>query len=672
MASFNFPDDFPTHDKVVNVKNHKSVISFDGTEYIVSFFLENADTVYELPNNDLIKFVWEDNLTTFKQTAMLTFKNKDGQNFRTVSAMLELFGEKCPDLTINNKKKDFVFKNDGTDVLHVKIMPIANDDNNTKKYPKYGSNILSHTFAIIEVTDTGVFSDKEVTLELEGIETHVLDQIPERDYVSGSCGYNRKSAIPKFTKYPPSNSNTILNKDTYSADYTSESIYNILWHAYKDYDGVNKTNLVDILPKMAGYAPDDYGLPIQKRTSYYFNHKDTTPQEDKDDAKIFNLFLADTSIISLNGKDKHTDSGVRFDRRRLIWDMGSVTRSYIHIEVPQNETNYITVKRLVNYHLSCGSYTTSSSGGIASSNSRVPSLDPAILHFERPRTESDRGLLTLRSYQSYFDSLYEYNSFQKKMGRGYMGKFSLQTMDNGNIISGFVDIVKGLANTVKNCGDITDITHNIDEIKDYRFDLLEPKDYKHYIRNIAVNFLKIPSTNILYTVESVANMIEDCYGVEIYNGFGKEKATFNIIPPPPDQKPLQRETIQETELCSVSIGRNKLIQTAILMNDMITFRVSGNTNRCAGRLFNIDLPRNLEEEYLSRLSGYYWAVSILHEFDFDGKNYTNSISGVKFYKIDNIHSNSATTTNSSSGSKSTTKQNNGSASSNNKNGKKPE
>lgn len=625
---FKFPTDFPQYSQVLTEKTNEHTAILNDQEYLVSVFLDNKfDPPVEIPVERLVSLTLEDNLIGFKQTGTLVFSNPNLAVQRTLSSVLGSIGVECTvDENDDIDVKDFTFRGEGMDFIHIKIMPILHDITQ----PELQSNIIMHTYCITDVNDGNeVLADKTTTLQLEGVESYIPTNFKLFDFKSGQVGSNPNTS-------PTSSTKNIKGDFADSVDKTGEVVYDILYKLYYKIFLDTGYDFRTLLPLVDNYVEPTFGqttpLPASDKTvqSSTLQPKDLVVNA-SELTNRFGKFRASTN-------SNQDGTLTRYDARDFdVWDFGH-EKSMVYTTMKDNENFSSLLKRLTDAH-------TSKYKGVNNLKGITPSkatdeFDPCILKLQRPKSETDTPSVSLRPFVSYFDMLGDIPNGVK--GMGYMDSFVFEApkeTDNTGL-----GMLKGMVLPIFSCTDAVESITSDDLVTNFSFTPLSQKDSAKFIRTHVTRYIKGDAYEINMVDGSFLNTkayISQNYLTKIIprRDINADRAfkSMNIIDPNGHKEDINNALTftspYQTRSSLVAFGRNRLIKTMLLLNDNISFTVKGEIKRESGQFFGVDLQEGSDDrdENYNRLLGVYWGTNVTHEFDFSGKKYTNTLTGVKSY-----------------------------------------
>jgi len=626
---FNFPSDFPKASFVAqhNTDDSPSICVFNGERYLVSIVLDNSKFHVEIPNRNIVNLSLKDNMIGFQQEGVLVFKNENMSIGRVLGQLASNL-DQCPDYDQvgGGILGDFTFKNDGFDLLHIKILPLGDGKVWDGVTRLQGSGLIQHTYMITEVKDGGEkFSSKTATLYFEGIETGILKSTNPFDYTSGLAGrggaaYN----ISGVTQYPRA---FPANKLSYTADKTGESVYEII---YESLNGLHTRSrgaydYRPLLPKVTNH------YPLNPKVGHAWHGMAAPPDMDVDDSELNNR-----RILVLPNNDGTPQANISNLTPSDVWDFGAKSSVFFTTQSVTTsgsmESHYNLVSRLTDIHTSGRTI-----------NNDI-SYDPCVLKYERPRNEKEMGKITLRPFLSYYDAVG--NMPDKILGEGYMGSVVIEAPD-GDKLAPSMAKVAGFLGAMVSCGNAKDTASTLEVVSDFSFEPMNHTDAGLFVRSHTVTHTPSGAGAVVrvYTEEGnftqtkkylsanyISKIIPMKYSkneifdiVNIYDVTGNRADIKNH---------LTFEAPCDTKSVVYSYGRNRLLKSMVLLNDVISFNIMGDIGREAGKFISVTMDgkgARTNDETIAKLLGMYLITTVVHEFKFDERTYTNDILGTKQY-----------------------------------------
>lgn len=627
---------FPT---VETASKDKNVYNFNGSDYLVSVFLDNRFDIYEVPMDKLVSIQIVDDMLGFNHTGTLKYKSLDFTTAKTFNAIVsKVAGDACKQAVVGDDAP-FHFNGTGSEMVHIKLQRIraTKDKSNVEKK----DDIIMNTYVVTDVVDSGnSFDHKQYTLEMVGIERHILEQYKLKDFVAGNSSRNMDNdTLSKLDEHPYGKG--YGDKLTYRADKTGEAIYHIMLLAYDRWSTETKcvVPFTDLLPpirtensdnrQLSGEGTkDSNGRPIKTTLLNLLSRAGTGGNTHAINYKIDVFDQTDQNIETT----QHSSFGTQYPRTKTptdFWDFGAED-SCLFTHFGKDVSAWEVVSTYLNMHTSSVLSTSSSQAGV-----NFNTHDPCILKMERPVMGGvRRGLVSLRPLSSYFKMAYHGNF----VSEGMMGNFKFNVVDNTG--TNF-DIIPRLLQPIL-CDDSKSPTKSIE---DFVFEPASPADAAKFFRTHTTDYTKgdfVTTNKIDGDFDNVKqyigiNYVKPIYGKKLRTG-AKWGDVVNIADSGLSNSPSNfiHNTYQNSPSISAQLaqGRNKAIFTFVFMNDSLSFTTDGSINRKSGEVFTAMPTVGVDpnDKILNRMNGSYLCSGITHNFEFEGSKYTNDIVGVRFFK----------------------------------------
>lgn len=585
--AFKFPDDFPSVAAVSKTKASDKAVTFNGQRYYFVAILDNGEDVIQLPNKYIDEFVLNDALLGFEQSGFISYRDPYLSVRQLFSFAEGIVGEDCLDVEDSKTYSNFSFSGGGKERLHIKMVPIPNEELNSEsekpinETPASGDWYLMQTFVITSIDDTpDRIASKRFTLNFIGIESYVVDNLTPDPMTLG--------------EFKAQSSNNTLEENK-----TGELMYMYISNALGAYSRQHNFETLNYLPVI------NYGTqgPNMELIESETKGKRNTWRKVKGEYK------------------KLTSDLNEYD----VWDFGD-DKSFHPNVLGQKETARTIINKCLDIH--CSSHKETSSSGINLN------LDPCILKLKRAKNENETPKITLRPLVSFFENFG--NLTDKEFGDEYMDTFYIEEPES--LSERLTGVIKGIFRAVNPCDD-DEGKLKITSQPVTRFELgpTQPSDAEKFFRSHFSRFMgpiKGKGENIKDGLfKNVVSYIGEKY-IKFFRKTKEDPVKLVNVRESENDQNLWFETSIPSSNALVALGRNKLIQTIIYLNDHITFRIQGSTHRQSGQFFSVDLPSGSDpdSDTLNKVLGVYWATDITHELDFSDNTYTNEVTGTKFYR----------------------------------------
>lgn len=328
------------------------------------------------------------------------------------------------------------------------------------------------------------------------------------------------------------------------------------------------------------------------------------------------------SFRDLDPSLKVTDGAIKEDSE--FWDNGAAKIFYT---APADATAYDSLMYILNKHVSSTS-TPDQTG--------TPLYDISLLMKERGPSETDIGQLTLRPLTSFFKKAgnaptepKEYqieHFFLQSYGDKESGSKMLRSPVNQED-SDVIDFTSSKYSTITNYRfvDICALTNTVDfsnkpvhsyDFKNRTFNI----EFKNNSVKTARNFMNKQYIEQLY--RNPKSDTDDIFLIEL----DKDKDKLNTRPvfSLHGDNPLLRQTD----------GIHRLLHTGLFQNTAINFRALGLTNREPGRFIAIDKTEGVEQgSFEDKFFGQWFVINVRHVIE--SEIYYNDITAIKLHRFQN-------------------------------------
>jgi len=547
---------------------------FNQLDYEVEIYLDNGVDQFPINSNAIISLDIEESLSNWLVGGTLSFLYDPEAGANAFSKVTGQVANATTNVNENSLKPFYVFRNDGSDLLRVRLIPKIQNKNNAAANSDLPDNIdkvmwtLSYLFSVYDAED--------------------VDKLPG---ITGSASATMKGLKLYFWDfwYQKMSTNTLEYSTGLSPLATTD----------QNTPGTNFYNSATIPTGMAIKEIIEQSLSDIKQTNNAQNSSTnwTTPYINYDPVG--------------SGKD---------------WDQGG---GEIFFTAPAESTAAECLDYVYSYHVS---------GDLdAGGTTNIP-RDFCILTKERGPTELDIGYFSLKPLASYYEKAgktetapgeYQYEHFylqtysdpnkrpgaKKQRGPTAIGnsnKVDMKLMKYNMITNyRFVDI-SALTNSQQFC--TTPV---------YSFNF-KNRQYK-------VEF----ETN---SVTTARTFIDNNYINNLYTSGGQGRAaeglflvTLNQDKQSKDIKPVYSLYGDNSVLRQAS-GLQKLLRTGIYQNACVHFRTLGLPFRRVGRFISIDKTEGVESSaYADKFYGQWFVIDIKHIFE--PGVYYNDITAVKINRF---------------------------------------
>jgi hypothetical protein len=550
---------------------------FNQLEYEVELYLDNGVDKFPINSNAIISLEIEESLSNWIIQGTLSFLYDPESGSNTFSKITGQRADATTNVNDTVNKPFYVFRNDGSDLLRIRMIPKLQSKDNAALNTDLPTDIdkvmwtLSYLFSVYDVED--------------------VDRLP------GASG---------------------------SASATMKGLKLYFWDSWFQ---KMSTNTIEYSTGLSPAAP-----PQSDSGSAFYNPgcipTGTAIKE------IFEQSLRD--IIKLNSNSNNIPPNPNEWKTPYInynpvgtgdeWDQGG---GNIFFTAPADTTAAECVDYVLNYHVS---------GALDSGGTDTTPRDFCILNKERGPSELDVGYLSLKPLASYYDKAgktadapgeYQYEHFyiqtysdsNKRPGAkkhrgptavGNSNKVDMKLMKYNMITNyRFVDI-SALTNSQNFC------TSPV-----YSFNF-KNRQYKVEFENNSVTtaraFMDNNYINNLYTEGGQGRAAEGLFLI-----------TLNQDKQSKDIKPVY-SLYGDNAVLRQADGLQKLLHTGIFQNACVHFRTLGLPFREPGRFISIDKTEGVESSaYADKFYGQWFVIDIKHSFE--PGVYYNDITAVKINRF---------------------------------------
>jgi hypothetical protein len=524
--------------------------------------------------NSIINLTIEDSLANWAVRGALTiFYTQEVEDALYNNSLVQYLNPENANIDAI-KNPGYNFRNDGYDLLRIRIAPKLNDENlpneSTLKITDPVHWSLSYLFSVYDVEDIDLppGAQNQASATLKCLKLYFWDSWYQKlisKVLEYSTGLSKESnALQDIQEGIVSNPGTI---------YTGQAIKEII----------------------------TLGLGGDGR------------QENYDSFSYTNLDPA----LKISGNPIKEDDG--------SWDTGAAKMFYT---APADATAYDSLMYILGKHVS--------STSVPVDPAKEPLHDISILFKERGPDDTDTGQLTLKPITSFFKEagnepnkpgkyqiehffLQSYGDSKKasKMLRAPIGEDNNDVIDFTSLKYStitnyrFVDI-SALTNTVEFCNKPV-----------YSF------DFKNRVFNIEFKNNSVKSARDFMNEQYIKQLyrnpksdLNDIFLIEL----NKEKENLNTKP--------AFSLYGDSPLLRQADGIHKLLYTGLFQNTAINFRALGLTNREPGRFIAIDKTEGVEQgSFEDKFFGQWFVINVRHIIE--SEIYYNDITAVKIHRFQN-------------------------------------
>ena len=573
-----------------NLQDHPNTIILNDQKYWLQVFFDDGENVKQIPNAFINDIEIKESLMHWETYVFVEYQDPYGLFTNLYNAAGKTLG--CDAI----EKSNYRFKGNNKEKLHIKFLPLP-DGNNSLSLSEFKPSVwhIQMDLIISGVANLGMGDDgSHIKLYCVDYQWNELKSKKMEEWNCGLEGGNKyRNEIIEPTEDLP-NPSGIENLKSYptkkqkqaKALKTGEGVYTCLKNA----------ELTDHLPMI------DEGRSREEKR----------------------LVLDESA---LQGEDGETLQPYE------VWDFGAEEhRVFLS---PNSDWVRLDFMEYFLYWHGSGEIAETSSGDGTSSDSNLPSLDPCFLTLERPQSENAIRKYNLKSLKHYFE-----NAGEDEPGKYHRENFFL-IQGEGLSINKALSIIRSPLQ--KACGENKNIgilTKDNTTVRNHRAQNTDGSDSRDYIRNHVVqwyNYEEKTHVNSLSTVEQIETYITDNY---LKYMFAQDKSKDSVmLGLNKDKKEIKDEKLVmsipiQTKYAATIAGRNKMLLAAILLNRCLDWKVSGSTNRQVGRFCGIDRYDSTEDSDADNaVLGQYFLINCTHKIELKKKQYSNDLTGVKFFSF---------------------------------------
>jgi hypothetical protein len=526
--------------------------------------------------NSIVNLTIEDSLANWAVRGSITlFYNPEVEDALFNNTLLQTLNSESPNIDIL-KSKGFNFRNDGYDLLRIRLVPKLNDSNttdiNTLNITDPVHWTLSYLFSIYDAEDIDLppGAQNQASATIKCLKLYFWDSWYQK-------------LISKVIQYSTANSpEANIEEETLNKAYNPGTIF-------------TGQAIKEILT---------LGLSNNSTSTEYSDFS----SQDKDPA----LKIAD-KLIKDNEEDK------------IFWDNGAAKIFYT---APAETTAYESLMYVYNKHVS--------STALANGENGTPVHDISLLVKERGPTATDIGLLTLRPLTSFFEKA---GNEATTPGKYQIEHFYLQsygdetkaskmfrspTSPNNNDDTIDFTSLKYSAITNYRTVDICALTNTVDFANKpvCSFDFNNRVFNIEFINNSVKKAREFMNEQYIKKLYRNVKADNDIFLIEL----NKDKEFFNTRP--------VFSLHGDNELLRQTDGIHKLLRTGLFQNTAINFRTLGLTNREPGRFIAIDKTEGVEQgSFEDKFFGQWFVINVRHIIE--SEIYYNDITAIKIHRFQN-------------------------------------
>lgn len=658
--------DFPLAKDVSKNQNSINMIELDGQKYLFALFLDNGKQKIQIPHKYLNFLKIEDSLIQFRTEGYVTYRDPNFSIGRLFSKLNAILGDDCIEENSNTDEvTDFAFRGSGGERIHIKLMPLADDQDNdiidlSQKYQN-GEWVIKKTFIITNIkNESSPLRSKQFKIEFEDVTTYIMNNFRIARFPISTIGRQDLNAPTPLTRKERENrfggrENLELQRllaETDSDEVNTPEIPNIRREVVSG-NVINKTNY----PRSLDEAKNTYQAAKTGEAIYWILYKAFEDYEIKTGFPVKNLLPE----IKFNGTDFELESSELSNKKKSrirkssgydvkvldkepedVWDFGP-SDSILFTSINASGNTMTLLDKFLKLHVSGREH--EESDFLDPSKKSLANLNwgPCLLHEQRGENETSENKITLRPIFSWLSNMGSLDG--EIIGDEFMETFQFKNEED--YIDKSLGVVKGFLADVNICNDVDGkIEVNSNAIENHIYEPMEPQDSAKFIVPHIVEH-DFSRKNIIAETDGsfrfCKKFISELY-IPFFTKKTDERVRYGMVNIDDDltikdnDAKIRIKNQIPTKPSFAALGRNNLIKNMIFMNDLLSFRTKGSTHRQSGRFFSVDLldGSDKNDENLNRLLGSWWATNVTHEIDFGSKSYNNELTGVKFYRFKSI------------------------------------
>ena len=579
---------------------------FNQTRHEFEIYLDNGagesdERLYPINPNSIVNLTIEDTLAEWVVRGHMTFFYNPEATFGIYDDRLGQFSNSTTGLLTPQQKGFYVFRNDGNDLLRIRIKPLLDNSSNLDAFNLTdGLKItdekhwtLSYLFSIYDVEDIDLppGARNQASSTVKAIKVYFWDSWYQKmltnymQYSTGLSIFSNAAADIQQGKY--------VNPGTIK---TGEALKEII-------DLSLSQN-----PTQQNYT----GTFINVDPTLGISYNPTAPLGPGWETGATNIFF--TSPAGYNAYDC---------------------------------LSYVFDKHISTSKLAVAPTVSAPRGGIVSGNDLY---DFSILIKERGPTPTDVGQLTLKSMTSYFEKagkdedapgVYQTEHyFLQSYGSSYASK-----VNDPDVIGNQERATKSFRAPISNKpNDLVDLkTLKYNQITNYRFvDISALTNTTKFCNSPVYSFdFKNRSFNVEFknnSVLSARTFMSKKYISQLYHKKINDEKLF-LITLDKDKKSKNTHPVfscyGDDPIIRQSSGLQKLLYVGVFQNACINFRTLGLTNREPGRFIAIDRTEGVESgSFEDKFFGQWFIVNVKHVFETE--IYYNDITAIKIHRFDTL------------------------------------